>query len=83
MIFSLFLCPITSLSRSKAVLLFSAHSLPMSVVNRGDPYPQVRSRGHIRCMYKACTSMELLNPPLHTILSTINVDDKKTRLFRA
>lgn len=26
--------------RSKAVLLFSAHSLPMSVVNRGDPYPQ-------------------------------------------
>lgn len=26
--------------RQKAVLLFSAHSLPMSVVNRGDPYPQ-------------------------------------------
>ena len=26
--------------RTKAVLLFSAHSLPMSVVNRGDPYPQ-------------------------------------------
>jgi ferrochelatase len=25
--------------RKKAVLLFSAHSLPMSVVNRGDPYP--------------------------------------------
>ena len=25
--------------RDKAVLLFSAHSLPMSVVNRGDPYP--------------------------------------------
>lgn len=25
--------------RSKVVLLFSAHSLPMSVVNRGDPYP--------------------------------------------
>ncbi|KAI0191607.1 hypothetical protein F4808DRAFT_443774 [Astrocystis sublimbata] len=25
--------------RSQAVLLFSAHSLPMSVVNRGDPYP--------------------------------------------
>lgn len=25
--------------RSSAVLLFSAHSLPMSVVNRGDPYP--------------------------------------------
>jgi ferrochelatase len=24
--------------RSKVVLLFSAHSLPMSVVNRGDPY---------------------------------------------
>jgi protoporphyrin/coproporphyrin ferrochelatase len=24
--------------RNKAVLLFSAHSLPMSVVNRGDPY---------------------------------------------
>jgi protoporphyrin/coproporphyrin ferrochelatase len=24
--------------RSDAVLLFSAHSLPMSVVNRGDPY---------------------------------------------
>ncbi|KND02821.1 ferrochelatase [Spizellomyces punctatus DAOM BR117] len=26
--------------RKDAVLLFSAHSLPMSVVNRGDPYPQ-------------------------------------------
>jgi len=26
--------------RHKAVLLFSAHSLPMTVVNRGDPYPQ-------------------------------------------
>lgn len=25
-------------TRSDAVLLFSAHSLPMSVVNRGDPY---------------------------------------------
>jgi ferrochelatase len=25
--------------RDKVVLLFSAHSLPMSVVNRGDPYP--------------------------------------------
>ncbi|KAI9328202.1 hypothetical protein DFJ73DRAFT_862138 [Zopfochytrium polystomum] len=26
--------------RSSVILLFSAHSLPMSVVNRGDPYPQ-------------------------------------------
>jgi len=26
-------------SRDSVVLLFSAHSLPMSVVNRGDPYP--------------------------------------------
>lgn len=26
--------------RSEVVILFSAHSLPMSVVNRGDPYPQ-------------------------------------------
>lgn len=25
--------------RDNAILLFSAHSLPMSVVNRGDPYP--------------------------------------------
>jgi len=25
--------------RDKTVILFSAHSLPMSVVNRGDPYP--------------------------------------------
>lgn len=25
--------------RDKVVILFSAHSLPMSVVNRGDPYP--------------------------------------------
>ena len=25
--------------RGDVVLLFSAHSLPMSVVNRGDPYP--------------------------------------------
>ena len=27
-------------SRSDVVILFSAHSLPMKVVNRGDPYPQ-------------------------------------------
>ena len=27
-------------NRSKTVLLFSAHSLPMTVVDRGDPYPQ-------------------------------------------
>ena len=26
--------------RDDVVLLFSAHSLPMKVVNRGDPYPQ-------------------------------------------
>jgi len=26
--------------RDKVVILFSAHSLPMKVVNRGDPYPQ-------------------------------------------
>ncbi|XP_033367376.1 ferrochelatase, mitochondrial isoform X1 [Parus major] len=26
--------------RKEVVILFSAHSLPMSVVNRGDPYPQ-------------------------------------------
>ncbi|KAK9447391.1 uncharacterized protein V1518DRAFT_420868 [Limtongia smithiae] len=26
--------------RDKVILLFSAHSLPMSVINRGDPYPQ-------------------------------------------
>lgn len=26
--------------REEVVILFSAHSLPMSVVNRGDPYPQ-------------------------------------------
>jgi len=26
-------------TRDQVVLLFSAHSLPMSVVNRGDPYP--------------------------------------------
>ncbi|XP_005373032.1 PREDICTED: ferrochelatase, mitochondrial [Chinchilla lanigera] len=26
--------------KSEVVILFSAHSLPMSVVNRGDPYPQ-------------------------------------------
>ncbi|XP_048449207.1 ferrochelatase, mitochondrial, partial [Rhincodon typus] len=26
--------------RDDVVILFSAHSLPMSVVNRGDPYPQ-------------------------------------------
>jgi protoporphyrin/coproporphyrin ferrochelatase len=25
--------------RDNVVLLYSAHSLPMSVVNRGDPYP--------------------------------------------
>ena len=27
--------------RDNVVLLFSAHSLPMMVVDRGDPYPQV------------------------------------------
>ena len=27
--------------RDDVVLLFSAHSLPMMVVDRGDPYPQV------------------------------------------
>jgi ferrochelatase len=26
--------------RDDAVILFSAHSLPLSVINRGDPYPQ-------------------------------------------
>jgi ferrochelatase len=26
--------------RDNAVILFSAHSLPLSVINRGDPYPQ-------------------------------------------
>jgi ferrochelatase len=26
--------------RDSAVILFSAHSLPLSVINRGDPYPQ-------------------------------------------
>jgi ferrochelatase len=26
--------------RDKAVVLFSAHSLPLSVIDRGDPYPQ-------------------------------------------
>jgi ferrochelatase len=26
--------------RDSVILLFSAHSLPMTVVNRGDPYPQ-------------------------------------------
>ncbi|KAG0165285.1 ferrochelatase hem15 [Apophysomyces sp. BC1015] len=29
----------TAEEREDAVILFSAHSLPMSVVNRGDPYP--------------------------------------------
>ncbi|GCC30505.1 hypothetical protein chiPu_0008956 [Chiloscyllium punctatum] len=29
-----------SKKRDDVVILFSAHSLPMSVVNRGDPYPQ-------------------------------------------
>jgi ferrochelatase len=34
-------------SRNDVVLLFSAHSLPMSVVNRGDPYPpEVASTVH-------------------------------------
>lgn len=29
-----------SADRSRVLLLFSAHSLPLDVVNRGDPYPQ-------------------------------------------
>ena len=28
------------MDRDDVVILFSAHSLPMSVVSRGDPYPQ-------------------------------------------
>lgn len=30
--------------RANTVLIFSAHSVPLSVVNRGDPYPQVGLR---------------------------------------
>ena len=30
---------LSSLEKSDLVILFSAHSLPMTVVNRGDPYP--------------------------------------------
>lgn len=28
--------------RDDAVILFTAHSLPLDIVNRGDPYPLVR-----------------------------------------
>ena len=68
-----FPCSITSLSRSKAVLLFSAHSLPMSVVNRGDPYPQVRGVTydartlHIHCMYAARTLHVRCTYAAHTL----------------
>ncbi len=31
---------IPAAERDDAVILFSAHSLPLSVINRGDPYPQ-------------------------------------------
>ncbi|KAJ5833554.1 Ferrochelatase [Penicillium riverlandense] len=48
--------------RDKVVLLFSAHSLPMSVVNRGDPYPAevaatvhaVMQRLNFRNPYRLC-----------------------------
>ena len=29
-----------AVDRDDVIILFSAHSLPMSVVGRGDPYPQ-------------------------------------------
>ncbi|KAG8411682.1 ferrochelatase hem15 [Metarhizium acridum] len=35
--------------RKDVILLFSAHSLPMSVVNRGDPYPGEGCRHRLRC----------------------------------
>lgn len=48
--------------RDKVVLLYSAHSLPMSVVNRGDPYPAevaatvwaVQQRLGFRNPYRLC-----------------------------
>ncbi len=33
--------PADSEGKKQVTLLFSAHSLPMKAVNRGDPYPQV------------------------------------------
>ena len=36
--------------RDNVVLLFSAHSLPMMVVDRGDPYPQVGKKLYINCI---------------------------------
>jgi len=48
--------------REDVVILFSAHSLPMSVVNRGDPYPQevaatvqsVMTKLNFSHMYRLC-----------------------------
>lgn len=34
------LAQFTGAERAKTLILFSAHSLPMDVINRGDPYPQ-------------------------------------------
>ncbi|KAF2400828.1 ferrochelatase precursor [Trichodelitschia bisporula] len=44
--------------RDSAVLLFSAHSLPMSVVNRGDPYPAEVSA----TVYAVMQRMGMRNP---------------------
>ncbi|KAK9356169.1 hypothetical protein V1523DRAFT_453559 [Lipomyces doorenjongii] len=44
--------------RDKVILLFSAHSLPMSVVNRGDPYPaEVAATA-----YSVMTELKFTNP---------------------
>lgn len=44
--------------RDDVVILFSAHSLPMSVVNRGDPYPgEVASTVH-----KVMENLNIQNP---------------------
>ncbi|PVF93211.1 ferrochelatase [Serendipita vermifera] len=54
--------------RSKAVLLFSAHSLPMSVVNRGDPYvPEVSMTVGAVMQQLARDSEEPLNNPYRLV----------------
>ncbi|KAK9325239.1 hypothetical protein V1517DRAFT_315127 [Lipomyces orientalis] len=44
--------------RDKVILLFSAHSLPMSVVNRGDPYPAEVAA----TVYSVMSELKFTNP---------------------
>jgi len=53
--------------RSKAVILFSAHSLPMKIVLRGDPYPQEVSS----TVHEVMDELKYCNPYISTWQSAV------------